>query len=112
MHELTHGTSNRRVGNAAGILWDPAGGMGEGWSDFYALSLLNNTNADDPNGKYAAGAYATYELDGLTDNYLYGIRRFPYCTDNSVDPLTWADVDDITNDLSGGIQPSPLTFND
>ena len=25
--------------------------MGEGWSDFYALSLLNNTNADDPNGQ-------------------------------------------------------------
>ena len=48
LHELTHGTSNRLVGNGAGLNWDPAGGMGEGWSDFYALSLLNNTNADDP----------------------------------------------------------------
>ena len=70
--------------------------MGEGWSDFYALSLLNNTNADDPDGSYATGAYATYRLGGLPDNYIYGIRRFPYSTDNAVNPLTWADVDDVT----------------
>ena len=82
--------------------------MGEGWSDFYALSLLNGTNADDPDARYASGAYATYQLGGLTDNYVYGIRRFPYSTDNSVNPLTWADVDDVTWDPSGGIAISPL----
>ena len=65
MHELTHGTSNRLVGNAAGLNWDPAAGMGEGWSDFVAMSLLNNTNADDPDGQYPAGAYATYKLERL-----------------------------------------------
>ena len=88
--------------------------MGEGWSDFYALSLLNNTNADDPNGNYASGAYATYKAFGVvsfTDNYLYGIRRFPYSTNNTVNPLTWADVDDYTNNLSGGITADPLGFN-
>jgi uncharacterized repeat protein (TIGR01451 family) len=112
MHEATHGVSNRLVGNAAGLNWNPARGMGEGWSDFVALSLLNNTNADDPNGRYASGAYATYKLNGYTDNYVYGIRRFPYSTDNSVDPLTWADVDDVTNDLSGGLTPpDPVGFN-
>ena len=62
IHEMTHGTSNRLVGNGAGLNWDPAGGMGEGWSDFYALSLLNNTNADNPDARYASGAYATYKL--------------------------------------------------
>jgi uncharacterized repeat protein (TIGR01451 family) len=113
LHELTHGTSNRLVGNAAGLSWDPARGMGEGWSDFYALSLLNNTNADNPNGHYASGAYATYKFNGLAflDNYIYGIRRFPYTTDNSVNPMTWADVDDVTNSLTGGITPDPLGFN-
>ncbi len=113
LHELTHGTSNRLVGNAAGLNWDPARGMGEGWSDFFALSLLNNTNADDPNGHYASGGWATYKLAGLayTDNYVYGIRRFPYTTDHSVNPMTWADVDDVTNNLSGGIAPDPLGFN-
>ncbi len=112
MHEATHGVSNRLVGNAAGLNWDPAGGMGEGWSDFVALSLLNNTNADDPNGHYASGAYATYKLlPTYLDNYVYGIRRFPYTTDNSVNPMTWADVDDVTNNLSGGIAPDPNGFN-
>ena len=108
LHELTHGLSNRLIGDGDGLIWDAAGGMGEGWSDFYALSLTHNTNADDPNAKYAAGAYATYQLLGLTDNYLYGIRRFPYSTDNTVNPLTWADVDDVTYNPAGGIAPSPL----
>jgi subtilisin-like proprotein convertase family protein len=112
IHELTHGLSNRLIGNGAGLFWDVGAGMGEGWSDFYALSLLNNSNADDPNGKYASGAYATYKLGAsfVTNNYLYGIRRFPYSTDNSINPLTWADVDDVTLDISGGISASPLNF--
>lgn len=114
IHELTHGLTNRLVGNAAGLVWDPGRGLGEGWSDFYALSLLNNTNADDPNGMYAASAYTSYKLFGVTtftDNYVYGSRRFPYSTNNSINPLTWADADDYTNNLSGGIAPDPLGFN-
>ncbi|HEX4963746.1 MAG TPA: IPTL-CTERM sorting domain-containing protein [Thermoanaerobaculia bacterium] len=113
MHELTHGTSNRLVGNAAGLNWDPARGMGEGWSDFVALSLLNTTPTDIPTGEYASGAYATYKLNGLLDNYVYGIRRFPYTSQRAINPMTWADVDDVTNDLSGGtLSPgSPITFN-
>ena len=114
IHELTHGTSNRLIGNAAGLVWDPGAGLGEGWSDFYALSLLNNTNADDPNGNYALGAYTAYKIFGITtftDNYLYGSRRFPYSTNNSINPLTWADVDDYTNNLSGGIAPDPIGNN-
>lgn len=114
IHELTHGLSNRLVGNAAGLVWDPGAGMGEGWSDFYALSLLNNTNADDPNGMYASAAYTSYKIFGITtftDNYVYGSRRFPYSSNNSINPLTWADVDDYTNNLSGGIAPDPIGFN-
>lgn len=114
VHELTHGLSNRLIGNAAGLNWDIGAGMGEGWSDFYALSLLNNTNSDNPNGLYSSGAYATYKLSGFptyTDNYVYGIRRFPYTTDNTINPMTWADADDITNNLAGGVAPSPVPFN-
>ena len=108
IHELTHGLSNRLVGDATGLFWDVATGMGEGWSDFYALSLLNNSQGDDPNASYAMGGYSTYRLGGLLDNYTYGIRRFPYSTDNAVNPLTWADVDDVTANYSGGIPISPL----
>jgi hypothetical protein len=106
LHELTHGLSNRLIGNGNGLIWDEGGGMGEGWSDFYSLSLIHNSNAFDPGGEYAIGAYATYQFLGLTDNYLYGIRRFPYSTDNSVNPLTWADVDDVTYNPAGGVTPS------
>ena len=84
--------------------------MGEGWSDFYALSLLNNTNADDPDGQYVSGAYATYKLGGGQDNHVYGMRRFPYSTDNTVNPLTWADVDDVTANYHGGIPINPFGF--
>jgi subtilisin-like proprotein convertase family protein len=115
LHELTHGLSNRLIGNGNGLLWDVGGGMGEGWSDFYALALLNGTNAHDPDARYVSSGYSTYRLGGpavgpgaYMDNYLYGIRRFPYSTDNTVNPLTWADADDITFDLTGGILPSPL----
>lgn len=114
IHELTHGTSNRIIGNGAGLEWDIGAGMGEGWSDFYALSLLNNTASDNPDSKYASGAYATYKAFGITtyqDNYVYGIRRFPYTTDNTINPMTWADADQVTNNLSGGIAADPLGNN-
>ena len=110
IHELTHGTSNRIIGNAAGLAWHPGVGMGEGWSDFFALSLLNNALTDTPGGRYPIGAYATYKFGGAPylDNYVYGIRRFPYSVDNAVNPMTWADVDQNTTDYSGGIAISPL----
>jgi uncharacterized repeat protein (TIGR01451 family) len=109
IHELTHGLSNRLVGNSTGLVWRPGAGLGEGWSDFYALALLNGSTADDPDGSYAWGAYSFYGNGGHDDNYLYGGRRFPYTTDNQINPLTWADIDDSTIDESGGI---PLNPND
>jgi hypothetical protein len=110
-HELTHGVSNRLIGDAAGLNWIPGGGMGEGWSDFYALSLLNPLPSDDPDGRYPFGAYALYGISGtFHDNYVYGVRKFPYSTDNSINPLTWADVDDTSVSMSGGLAPSPLGF--
>jgi uncharacterized repeat protein (TIGR01451 family) len=105
VHELTHGLSNRLIGNAGGLTWSVGRALGEGWSDFYALALLNNTNADNPDGKYAFGAYSHYKRN-IVDNYLYGTRRFPYTTDNTINPLTWADTDDITANVSGGITPN------
>ena len=91
-HEHTHGLSNRRVGGGVGISALQSAGMGEGWSDWYALTLLSEPG-DDVNGNYAAGAYATYLLGGLTQNYYFGIRRYPYTTDMTRNPLTFKDID-------------------
>jgi len=107
LHELTHTVTTRIVGNAAGLNYGPGGGLGEGWSDFFALSLLHGVQADDPNSQYPIMAYSQYKFRGtFTGNYVYGARRFPYSTDNRVNPLTWADADPTTFSLSGGFTPS------
>ena len=36
IHELTHGTSDRLHNNGSGLTTQQSGGMGEGWSDYYA----------------------------------------------------------------------------
>ena len=77
IHEYTHGVTNRLVG---GPQTDPAstlksvqgGAMGEGWSDFFAASYLNDTVSGD----YTNGNLTT------------GIRR--YALDQN--PLTYADL--------------------
>lgn len=110
LHELTHGMTHRLIGNGSGLLWDVARSMGEGWSDFYALSLLNPTAADATSGRYVFAPWVTYKLGVLNDNYVYGFRRFPYGGDVASNPLTFADLDAVTADESGGIAPSPLNI--
>ncbi|MDE2180274.1 MAG: M36 family metallopeptidase [candidate division NC10 bacterium] len=113
LHELTHGLSNRLIGNGSGLTNQQGGGMGEGWSDFYALSLLSESG-DNPNGVYAAGAYATLNFGGasFTDNYFYGIRRFPYTTSMGLNPMTFADIDPTQINTDDGTYPrSPIIGN-
>jgi len=107
LHEYTHGLSNRRVGGGVLITALQTAGMGEGWSDFYALALLSEAG-DDVNGVYACGAYATYLLSGLTQNYYFGIRRYPYCTDLTKNPLTFKDIDPVQASSHTGIPKNPV----
>lgn len=94
LHEYTHGLSARLVGGGVGIQLLQTDGMGEGWSDFYALAMLSEP-ADNVDGVYAVGAYVTYQLGSPNDlrNYYFGIRRYPYSTDISKNPLTFNDID-------------------
>ena len=88
-HEATHGTSTRLVGGGAGMNALASAGMGEGWSDFYALSLASEAS-DDPDGNYASGGYVTRLLFGvLQENYYFGIRAYPYTTDMTKNPYTF-----------------------
>src|SRR5262249_35027506 len=70
LHEYTHGLSSRLVGGGVGISALQTGGMGEGWSDWYALTLLSEPG-DDLAGNYAVGGYVTYQLNGMTQNYYF-----------------------------------------
>ncbi|HEX8248894.1 MAG TPA: M36 family metallopeptidase [Pyrinomonadaceae bacterium] len=76
IHEVSHGLSNRLHGNNSG-LGNQGGMMGEGWGDWYGISML--TEPTDPiNGIYTTGGYATHLIAaGFTSNYYHGIRRFP-----------------------------------
>ena len=90
-HEYSHGLSNRLHNLALG--GTQAGGMGEGWGDYFGVAL-NAEPTDDPNLVYTTGGYSTYLLAaGYDDNYYYGIRRFPYSTDMNKNPQTFADID-------------------
>lgn len=114
IHELTHGTSNRLHANGSGLSTTQSGGMGEGWSDFYARALLSNAT-ENVDGVFASGSYVTLQLSGtFTDNYYYGIRIFPYAVYSNTgpngkphNPLTFGALDLAQiNGHSNGAYPS------
>ena len=115
IHEATHGTSNRLHGNGVGLSTFMAGAMGEGWGDFYAFALLSQ-ESDPIDGVYAGGGYSLLNGFGVigTQNYYYGIRRFPKAIRSSVggpnnrphNPLTFADIDSSTINTTDGAFPA------
>ena len=111
-HEHTLGVSNRLIGNGSGLASTQSGGLGEGWSDFYAF-LLGSKTGDPINGIYPSGGYVTYKCCGATTytgNYYYGIRRFPYAiksftggpSNRPHNPLTFADIDPAQISVTDG----------
>ena len=107
LHEYTHGVSSRLVGGGVGISALQPSGMGEGWSDFCALSLLSNPT-NDPDASYGMFAYVGYQYGGLTGNYYFGLRRYPCSVNTNISPLTYKDID--TNQISAhaGVPISPV----
>jgi hypothetical protein len=104
-HELTHGTSIRLL-HGLGMSAQP-GGLGEGWSDLVA-TMLQAQSTDDPDGRYPSGCYALYLAGGtFVDNYYYGVRRYPYCTDLTKNPLTFKDIDPSQADPHASVPMSP-----
>jgi uncharacterized repeat protein (TIGR01451 family) len=108
-HEATHGLSWRLVGGGQGLGNLQGDGMGEGWSDFYALCLLSEAG-DDPDASYASGGYATYQIFGIRNfpNYYFGIRHYPYTTDMTKNPLTFKDIDPTQASTHAGVPVSPI----
>lgn len=90
IHEYTHGLSNRLTGgpanaNCLNIL--EAGGMGEGWSDFFATTIRLKPG-DTRATNYAMGAWVFGDPAGL--------RPYLYSTDMNVNPHIYTDVDPLT----------------
>ena len=109
LHEYTHGLSWRLLNGGMGISAMQTSGMGEGWSDFYALALLSQAG-DAPNGCYALGGYVAHLFGGQPYSYYFGIRRYPYSTDMTKNPLTFGHITQAVYD--GSIPRNPtMTSN-
>jgi len=85
IHEYTHGVSTRLAGtdNALGLRSSQGGGMGEGWSDFFAMSFLAESDAP-LDGSFATGSYMTQRARG--------VRAYPYSTSIDANPLAFGDL--------------------
>src|SRR5262249_36078044 len=83
IHEYGHGVSNRLTGNANGLNARQSGGMGEGWSDWWALMFTQRTATEPLTGR----GVGTYVLGQPPTGR--GIRRFPYSFNMTIDPLTF-----------------------
>ncbi len=91
-HEWMHYMSNRLVGNSFGLSNNQGRSMGEGWGDWCALVAIVRPG-DNLDGAYTTGAWATLSLwPSYTNNYYYGIRRYPYSTRTDIFPLTFKDI--------------------
>ena len=95
-HEWGHYISHRLAHNSNGFNVNVSNGMGEGWADFHAMLLTvregdNNVASNaNWNGVYALAAYAS--LAEGDDNFYFGIRRTPYSTDQTKNPLTFKHI--------------------
>lgn len=88
-HEYGHGISNRLTGFNASCLGNSEQ-MGEGWSDFF--TLITTARTGDVGSKRRG--VGTYVLNQATDGT--GIRRYPYSTDMSINPLDYSFVAENT----------------
>ncbi|KAH6609921.1 fungalysin metallopeptidase [Trichoderma cornu-damae] len=96
IHEYTHGLSTRLTGgpaNSGCLSGVEAGGMGEGWGDFYATAIRLKPS-DTRTKDYPIGAWA--------DNLAQGIRQYPYSTSLTTNPLTYKSVNSQTEVHSSG----------
>jgi len=86
-HEYGHGISNRLTGgpNNTGCLGN-AEQMGEGWSDFFSLVTTVRPGDSGPTKRGVGTFVYRQPADGN------GIRRYPYSTDMSVNPLTFSAI--------------------
>ncbi len=91
-HEYGHGISNRLTGGPAVVsCLNNAEQMGEGWSDWFALTLTTDPS-DTATTARGIGTYVSFQPPtGL------GIRPTQYSTDMSVNPSTYAWVADVVN---------------
>jgi hypothetical protein len=103
-HEWGHYISNRLISNASGLSTNMSGGMGEGWADTHAMLLtVKQEDSAVPSNLAYSGVYglAIWTSVGGVNGPLanqgayFGIRRVPYSTDLTKNPLTFQHIQDL-----------------
>jgi hypothetical protein len=95
-HEWGHYISNRLVHDATGLDTKMASGLGEGWGDTHGLLMtvrpedINAPGNENWNGIYGLGGYVSALFSD--DSYYFGVRRYPYSTDMTKNPLTFKHI--------------------
>jgi hypothetical protein len=92
-HEMGHYITNRLVGNARGLSNVQGRAMGEGWGDFFAISMTSQSPDDFATGAFPVGGW-TDLTSTFNDNYYFSIRRYPYSADMRKNPLTFKHISD------------------
>lgn len=90
IHEYTHGLTNRMTGGPANsrcLAVLESGGMGEGWSDFFATAI-RVTRRDTRAVNYPIGEYVF--------NNPAGIRAVVYSTSLQTNPYTYSTLNTLT----------------
>ncbi|CEL56750.1 hypothetical protein RSOLAG1IB_08052 [Rhizoctonia solani AG-1 IB] len=88
VHEYTHGLTGRLVGGGTArcLQSNDARALGEGWSDAVA-NWVRQTSAQSASQDFTLGSY----VNGKS------LRRYPYSTSLTTNPLTYGSLDKITD---------------
>ena len=88
IHEYGHGISLRLTGGPTVNCLTGNEQAGEGWSDYYATTMLLDPALDDPEGPRGMGPYALFQ-DSRQGN---GIRPRPYSRNMAIQPFTYDSI--------------------
>lgn len=110
-HEMGHYITNRLIGNSNGLTNIQGRAMGEGWGDFFAVCMTSQAK-DNFEGVFAAGGW-TDLTPSFNNNYYFSIRRYPYSTDMTKNPLTFKHIgNNVILPMGPPINASPAGNNE
>jgi len=90
-HEMGHYITNRLIGNTSGLTNVQGRAMGEGWGDFFAVSMTSQATDNFASGVFAVGGWTDIRPN-FKQNYYFSIRRYPYSADMTKNPLTFRHI--------------------
>ncbi len=111
-HEMGHYITNRLIGNGNGLTNVQGRAMGEGWGDFFAISMTSQATDNFNKGVFAVGGW-TDLTSSFKQNYYFSIRRYPYSADMSKNPLTFKHIgNNVVLPTDPPINPNPSGNNE